>query len=81
MKRFFLLLLLFNWLGTTLTGQTNPDWRSKISTELLASYEQGEKMDVLVAFREQADLSPARALKTKLEKAEFVYQQLQQKSE
>ncbi len=78
MKRFFLLLLPINLIFTSVSGQSNPDWRSKVSAELLTAFERGEKTDLLVAFGERADLSHARQLKTKSEKAHFVYEQLLQ---
>ena len=78
MKRFFLFLFLFNLLNASVWAQSGSDWQSKVSGEVRTALERGEKTDLLIAFREQADLSYARQLKTKLEKAEFVYEQLLQ---
>ncbi len=75
MKKFLLIALLLNVSLATSFGQTAA-WRSKVSPEILAALDKGEKSDMLVVFREQADLSAARFLKTKSEKARFVYARL-----
>lgn len=78
MKRFFLLLCLLNLANASVSGQTNPDWRHKVSPAVQAAIDHGEKADLLVAFQEQADLRGAQNLKTKSAKARFVYHQLLQ---
>lgn len=78
MKKLFLLLFLSNLVHASVTGQTNPNWRHKISPAVQAAFEHGEKADLLVAFEEQADLRGARNLNTKSAKARFVYHQLLQ---
>jgi subtilisin family serine protease len=75
MKKFPLIVLLLNISFAASFGQTSA-WRSKVSPEILAALDKGEKVDLLVVFREQADLSAARFLKTKSEKARFVFERL-----
>ncbi|HOY03836.1 MAG TPA: S8 family peptidase [Saprospiraceae bacterium] len=76
MNRIFLLLLFFQQITGSAFAQSNPNWRDKLSPEILAAFEHGEKTDILIAFTEKADLSEARQLKTKSEKAHFVAQRL-----
>jgi len=54
------------------------EWRQKIDPEVLAELEVGAQSEVIIAFNEQADLSPAYQLKTKEAKAQFVYNQVQE---
>jgi len=75
MKKFLLLALLLNVATPTVFGQIAA-WRSKVSPEVLSYVDKNEKADVLVVFREQADLGAAKNLKTKTEKARFVYNRL-----
>ncbi len=70
---FFLLLFSFQ-----LSSQ---EWQQKIDAEVLAELELGATTEVIIAFKEQADLSAAYQLKTKKEKGQFVYEQLQKVSE
>ena len=58
-------------------GQTNIAWRSKVSPEILASLNKGEKVEFIVVFREQADLSGAARLKSKSEKSWYVFSRLE----
>lgn len=78
MKRYLPLLLLFLCIFNLLSAQGHANWRDKISPELQLAFDRGEKKDVLVAFGERADLRAARQLRTKSEKAHFVYEQLLQ---
>lgn len=75
MKKILLLALLLNIVAAESFGQSST-WRSKVSPELLAILDKGETADALVVFREQADLGSAKKLKTKSEKAHFVYSRL-----
>lgn len=68
-------VVLLNILLTPLFAQ---NFSPKIAPELRAALSRGESPDVLVIFREQADLSKAKQLKSKSEKAHFVFQALQQ---
>ncbi|MDO8368381.1 MAG: S8 family peptidase [Saprospiraceae bacterium] len=78
MKKLFLFFL-FNSLILNLFGQTPAkSWRLKIAPEILASMDLGESADVLLVFKEKADLRAAQTLKTKSEKARFVFSRLQE---
>ena len=76
MKKILLITLLLNVVAAALSFGQIAAWRSKTSPEILAVLDKGEKADVLLVFREQADLSGAKNLKTKSEKAHFVYNRL-----
>jgi len=75
-------LLIFFILGvccTGLFGQTPAEtWRAKIAPEIRAALDRGESADVLVVFEEKADLRTAQTLKTKSERARFVFSRLQE---
>jgi serine protease AprX len=71
-----ILLFLLALLSLPLPAQ-NPGWRQKIAPDVLTAVDRGERAAVLVVLREQADLSPARSLRGKTAKAEFVAAQLQ----
>jgi serine protease AprX len=58
--------------------QDSNAWRSKVSPEILAAFNRGEKSDLLVSFSEQADLKGAKTIHGKAAKARFVFDQLQQ---
>ncbi len=75
MKKLLFIALLMNIVGTAIFGQS-PAWQSKVSPEILAILGKGEQVEVIVLFREQADLGEAKQLKTKSEKAHFVYARL-----
>ena len=62
--------------ATTVSAQSPTDWQTKVDPELRATLERGETARYLLIFREQADLSAARPLRTKAEKAQYVYQAL-----
>lgn len=57
----------------------NPDnnWRDKIDATLLADAEQGLKVEALIQINGKANLSAAHALKTKEQKGQYVFTQLQ----
>lgn len=74
MKKLLLFALLS--LSSTISFSQNTAWRAKVSAEILSALNEGHSADLLVVFREQADISGARFLKTKSEKAHFVYQRL-----
>ncbi len=57
------------------TAQTN-DWQAKVDPNLRAALERGQTASYLLIFQAQADLSAARPLRTKAEKAQYVYQAL-----
>ncbi len=56
----------------------NDDWKEKVSPSLLEKAEAGEKVDFLVVLHEKADVSGAKKLNTKNEKAWYVFNQLKQ---
>ncbi len=56
-------------------------WNSKIAPELRGAFNNGEAPDALVVFREKADVSAANSLRTKSEKAQWVFNQLRQHAE
>ncbi len=74
MKRLSLVFLLNISIGL-IFGQTNPE---KIAPEIRAALNRGEMPDVLLVFKEKADLRAAQTLKTKSEKARFVFARLQE---
>ncbi|HAD11110.1 MAG TPA: peptidase S8 [Saprospirales bacterium] len=74
MPRFFLPILL-NLFISSLFAQ---NLSTKIAPELRAAIQRGESPDVLVIFREKADISQAKQLPSKSAKAQFVFQTLQQ---
>lgn len=76
MNRFFLVLAFLQFLLTGASGQSDPSWRDKLSPEVRAAYNRGDRADILIAFGERADLSRAADLKTRSEKARFVYNRL-----
>lgn len=69
---FFLLLTSFQ-----LSSQ---EWRQKIDVEVLAELELGATTEVIIAFKEQANLNAAYQLKTKKAKGQFVYEEVQKVS-
>ncbi len=75
MKKTLVVILLLQFAAVTTFAQVAA-WRSKVAPEILAVLDKGERADVLVVFREQADVSAAKNLKTKSEKARFVYNRL-----
>jgi len=77
--RFVLLLILLAPLAGLQPGQPAPAaaWQSKVDPWVLNTAAQGPT-EFLVFLREQADLSAAQKLHTKLEKGAYVYNQLTQ---
>ena len=57
-------------------GPRAGDWSSKIDSEFFQSLSTSAEKDFIVFLSEQADLSGAAKLSTKLEKGKFVFQQL-----
>lgn len=72
-----LALLLLVIMSAVAPGNAEPnnDWQSKVDRQVLLAAATGES-EFIVLLSEQADLSAAENLKTKLEKGEFVYHQL-----
>lgn len=75
MKKSFFIALLLHMVVVVSFSQIAA-WRQKVAPEVLTSLDQGGKADVLVVFNEKADVSGAKQLKTKPEKARFVYNRL-----
>lgn len=58
-----------------------PAWsQDKIQPWLQAQAQEEEQVEFIVVMQDQPDLSPARALSTKVEKGRFVHQSLQQQA-
>ncbi len=66
----FILLPLLNHAQTT-------DWRTKTAPELLVAFDRDATCDLLVVLEEQADVTPARDIRGKAQKAAWVAEQLQ----
>lgn len=64
-----------------LSAQTPADWRAKVAPEALAAFDRGETADLLVIFREQADVSAARHLRGKTARSQYVFTRLQATAE
>ena len=75
MKKTLVVILLLQFVAGITFAQVAA-WRSKVAPEILTGLDKGEPADVLVVFRDQADISGAKKLKTKSEKAHFVYDRL-----
>lgn len=54
------------------------DWRTKVDPEVLAELETGARVQIIVAFAEQADLRLAYRLRDKAAKGRFVYRQVRE---
>jgi subtilisin family serine protease len=76
MKRIAVFSIFFVLLQGFVLGQTNY-YPQKCSPELQEQFKNGGKSDMLVVFTEQANITSAKALPTKLAKAEYVYNQLE----
>jgi serine protease AprX len=61
-----------------LSGQTTPTWQQKVSPVLLAKTAQGESAPFFILLHQQANVTAARALSTKDEKANYVFNQLKE---
>lgn len=61
-----------------LSAQTTKSWRSIVSPAVLYAVERQQPIDILVSFRETADLSGARHLSSKTSKGRYVYERLVQ---
>ncbi len=61
----------------SITYAQNTSWQKKVSPELLGTLQAGKTADFVVVMAENARLDGAAALPTKIEKARFVYQQLE----
>ncbi len=77
MPKYFLLLLSLMIIHSSF-GQTDAHWQSKISPSLWENSIRGKALSFLVVLEQQSDLSDAQWLRTKKDKAEFVFQSLTQ---
>lgn len=75
MKKTLCVILLLQFAAVTAFAQVAA-WRTKVAPAVLTSFDKGEQADVLIVFREQADVSSAKNLRTKSEKASYVYGRL-----
>jgi serine protease AprX len=79
MRTFILLVISLSFCISTLytqgPGNATP-WRNKIAAPVWAALNENQVQDVLVVFKEQADLSGAFRIHGKIEKARFVYDRL-----
>lgn len=76
MKKLFTVAILLAFYGFA-NGQTK-DWHQKVDASLLAKTADGKSVPFLILLAQQADLSAARQLKTKDEKATYVFNTLRQ---
>ncbi len=60
-----------------LPGQTTPAWHQKVSASLLEKTANGESAPFFILLAQQADVSGARALGSREEKATYVFNHLQ----
>lgn len=72
MKRFLPFLFILPFLLST----TNNDWKSKVDDSVLQQIVDGQRIDCLVTFRDQADLSKADLFQDKSDKGKYVFRQL-----
>jgi len=75
MKRFIFTTLAFACIHF-LSGQTTPAWHQKVASTLLEKTAHGESVPFFILLKQQADVSAARALNSKDEKATYVFNQL-----
>ncbi|HHM21913.1 MAG TPA: peptidase S8, partial [Bacteroidetes bacterium] len=73
-KKFTLFALLLAW--SSLTTAQPSAWQQKVDADLLNKTADGAAVDFLIVLRQQADLSAARFLTSKNEKATYVFEQL-----
>ena len=57
-------------------SQNSNEWRDKVVPEVRAMLDRGEKADIIVVLREQADVRGAKNFSSKGSKAHFVLQAL-----
>ena len=77
MKKFYFTLLAFSCIHF-LSAQNAPAWHQKVSASLLEKTANGESAPFFVLLKQQADVSAARGLNTKDEKAYYVFSQLKE---
>ncbi|TNE69265.1 MAG: T9SS type A sorting domain-containing protein [Bacteroidetes bacterium] len=71
-----LLILLFNLRSTAQTTNPNASRDAKISLALQQELDHGQPVDLLILFRDKADVSGAYQLKGKAAKGQYVYTKL-----
>ncbi len=69
------MLIMLSYLCGTSTPAAAAPWEAKVDGWVMETADQGET-EFLVMLKEQADLSPAARLATKVERGQFVYQAL-----
>ncbi|MEM6723118.1 MAG: S8 family serine peptidase, partial [Bacteroidota bacterium] len=75
----YLLVVLTVFLLTAFTPSIDQDWLSKIDEPIVEHFESSDApQNVLILMVDQADLSNAKQFRTKAEKGQWVFQQLQQ---
>lgn len=77
MKKFILSIIGIIFFGI-LSGQTGDGWRQKIENSLWEKSSTSESLPFIILLSQQADLHGARSLKTKNEKAEYVFKALRE---
>ncbi len=75
MKKIIPLFIALAYFGIA-TGQTGPQWNRKISASLLEKTSAGQSVPFIIILSEQADVSDAKQLDTKIEKATYVFSTL-----
>jgi len=61
-------------------GQSGPDWHHKVATTLLEKTADGQSAPFIILLSQQADLSSARRINSKVEKGTYVFNMLREKS-
>lgn len=81
MRKITVVLLFITLFLSRTIAQNNPDtgnWRDKVAVDILAQLDRGEHPDLIAVFHEQADVSGAREVHGKSEKARYVFSRLQE---
>ncbi|MCB0523945.1 MAG: S8 family peptidase [Lewinellaceae bacterium] len=77
MQKFKLAIIFLSLVSISLQGQNN-EWRNKVSPEVLAAINDGKPCDIIIAFKQQADLSDLNTIHGKTAKASAVFNRLQE---
>lgn len=70
------LMLMIEWLASPSIKVQASDWKAEVDPWVLETAKVQSKTEFIVFLSEQADLGPADALETKLEKGIFVFEEL-----
>jgi subtilisin family serine protease len=78
MRKIILFTSVFLAVSGLLSAQTTPSWQAKVAPSLLEETRHGETVPFIILLAAQADVSAARLLDSKEEKATFVFETLHQ---